>query len=113
MQSIQLDRIKSPIIVFWCIYLPGKSTVMDERSQLKSDKVIYVVQAVLHGVVINGEDTYRKKVVFHLIFSAKPRSWNGFEASRGRYDFEIITDSIGNQIRKIEKIASSGVNGNH
>ena len=47
-----------------------------------------------HGVVIYGEDTYRKKVVFHLS-ALKPEAEMVSEASRGRYDFdkpENITD---------------------
>ena len=47
-----------------------------------------------HGVVIHGEYTYRKKVVFH--FSAlKTKAEMVSEASRGRDDFdkpENITD---------------------
>ena len=67
------------------------------------------------GVVINGEDTYRKEVVFHLS-TLKPDANMISEASRGRYDFdkpENTTTSIGNQIGQSDKIASSGVIGNH
>ena len=52
-----------------------------------------------------GEDTYRKKVVFHLS-AVKPEAEMVSEAPRGRYDFdkpENITTSIGNQIGQIEK----------
>ena len=69
-----------------------------------------------HGVVICGEDTYRKKVVFHLS-ELKPEAEMVSEASRDRYDFdkpENITDLFGNPIGQIEiKIVSSGVIGNH
>ena len=47
-----------------------------------------------HGVAINGEDTYLKKVVFYLS-ELKPEAEMVSEASRGRYDFnkpENITD---------------------
>ena len=49
---------------------------------------------IYHGVVLYGEDTYRKKVVFHLS-ALKPEAEMVSEASRGRYDFdkpENITD---------------------
>ena len=58
-----------------------------------------------HGVVIYREDTYRKKVVFHLS-ALKPEVEMVSEASRERYNFEKpenITDVIGNQIGQIEK----------
>ena len=40
-------------------------------------------QRITHGVVIYGEDTYRKKVVFHLS-SLKPEAEMVSEAPRGR-----------------------------
>ena len=40
-----------------------------------------------HGVVIYGEDTYRKKVVFHLS-ALKLEAAMISEASRGCYDFD-------------------------
>ena len=41
---------------------------------------------LFHGVVIYGEDTYRKKVVFHLS-ALKPKAEMVSEASTGCYDF--------------------------
>ena len=40
-----------------------------------------------HGVVIYGEDSYRKKVVFHLS-ALKPEAEMVSEASRGHNDFD-------------------------
>ena len=67
-----------------------------------------------HGVVIYGEDTYRK-VVFHLS-ALKPKAEMVSEASRGRYDCdkpENITDlyrqsNQTNWKKKKKKTASSG-----
>ena len=42
---------------------------------------------VWHGVVIYGEDTYRKKVVFYLL-ALKPKATVASKAPRGRYNFD-------------------------
>ena len=40
-----------------------------------------------HGVVVYREDTYCKKVVFHLS-ALKPKALVAFKAPRGHYDFD-------------------------
>ena len=45
------------------------------------------ISSFYHSVVIYGEDTYRKKVVFHLS-ALKPEAEVVSEVSRRRYDFD-------------------------
>ena len=63
------------------------------------------VDSNYHGVVIYGEDTYCKKVVFHMS-ALKPGAEMVSEASRGRYDFdkpENITDLYRQSNRSTQK----------
>ena len=64
-------------------------------------------------VVIYGEDTYHKKVVFHLS-ALKPEAEMVSEASRERYDFdkpENVTDLYrqSNRTWQIEKNSVIGI----
>ena len=51
-------------------------------------KITLLLDGLLyHGVVIYGEDTYCKKVVFYLS-ALKPNVVVASKAPRGRYDFD-------------------------
>ena len=66
----------------WGIY-----RIYVRAQNLPSSNALFLGHSVYHEVVIYGEDTYRKKVVFHLSV-LKPEAEMVSEASRGCYDLD-------------------------